>query len=201
MRSHDLLWTATAAALHFSDTMPDWVAAQWNPTLPLVVRRDVCTGERIPVGIRGARRGERAAAWLDAGTVVRVATPESLASGDLTGSPFAALAPVQALMLLQRAGWPWTWGVTGSCGYALATGLAVMRETSDLDLVVRCPHSVPAAALRRLADDAAALPCRADIQVETPCGAFALAEWLRGGRVMLKTGSGPRLTGYPWGEA
>ncbi|MBO4790273.1 MAG: hypothetical protein J5492_04590 [Oxalobacter sp.] len=46
------------------------------------------------------------------------------------------------------------------------------------------------------------LPCRADIQVETPLGAFSLKEWLREetGRVLLKTNTGPVLTAAPWGE-
>ncbi|MES5410430.1 phosphoribosyl-dephospho-CoA transferase MdcG domain-containing protein, partial [Klebsiella pneumoniae] len=33
----------------------------------------------------------------------------------------------------------------------------------------------------------AQLPCRADTQVDTPYGAFALNEWLRDGRALLKT--------------
>ncbi|MBU5894992.1 hypothetical protein JVW19_23735, partial [Vibrio cholerae O1] len=46
--------------------------------------------------------------------------------------------------------WRWTWGVTGSCGYALATGLPVMHADSDLDLTVRCPQPVDRAALQVL---------------------------------------------------
>ncbi|MDU7867214.1 MAG: malonate decarboxylase holo-[acyl-carrier-protein] synthase, partial [Pantoea sp.] len=42
------------------------------------------------------------------------------------------------------------------------------------------------------------LPCRVDTQVETPLGAFALNEWLREGRVLLKTATGPRLTASAW---
>ncbi|WP_368761082.1 phosphoribosyl-dephospho-CoA transferase MdcG domain-containing protein, partial [Klebsiella quasipneumoniae] len=44
----------------------------------------------------------------------------------------------------------------------------------------------------------AKLPCRADTQVETPYGAFALNEWLRDGRALLKTSHGARLTTAPW---
>ncbi|MFP2008500.1 phosphoribosyl-dephospho-CoA transferase MdcG domain-containing protein [Klebsiella pneumoniae] len=39
---------------------------------------------------------------------------------------------------------------------------------------------------------------RADTQVETPYGAFALNEWLRDGRALLKTSRGARLTATPW---
>jgi len=42
------------------------------------------------------------------------------------------------------------------------------------------------------------LPCRADTQIETPLGGFALTEWLREGRALLKTARGPRLVADPW---
>jgi phosphoribosyl-dephospho-CoA transferase len=44
-------------------------------------------------------------------------------------------------------------------------------------------------------------PCRIDIQVDTGAGGFALAEYVRGGRVLLKTDAGPRLVADPWGPA
>ncbi|MXG36341.1 phosphoribosyl-dephospho-CoA transferase, partial [Escherichia coli] len=40
--------------------------------------------------------------------------------------------------------------------------------------------------------------CRADTQVDTPEGGFALAEWLRDGKTLLKTQCGPRLVADPW---
>ncbi|MEN8470909.1 phosphoribosyl-dephospho-CoA transferase MdcG domain-containing protein, partial [Enterobacter cloacae subsp. cloacae] len=40
--------------------------------------------------------------------------------------------------------------------------------------------------------------CRADTQVDTPEGGFALAEWLRDGKTLLKTQYGPRLVADPW---
>ena len=59
-----------------------------------------------------------------------------------------------------------------------------------------------AAALRALAaalHGLVAPEARLDVQVETPLGAFALAEWSRsGGSVLLKTPAGPRLVADPW---
>jgi phosphoribosyl-dephospho-CoA transferase len=52
--------------------------------------------------------------------------------------------------------------------------------------------------LRQWQTQVAKLPCRADTQIETPFGAFALNEWLRDGRVLLKTSRGARLTTTPW---
>jgi phosphoribosyl-dephospho-CoA transferase len=90
------------------------------------------------------------------------------------------------------------WGPVGGAGFWLASGLPVLRPTSDLDLLVRAPDPLaPAtvAALAALQRDAA---CRIDIQVDTGRGGFALMEYARGGMVMLKTDCGPQLSSDPW---
>ncbi|MGL5388438.1 MAG: malonate decarboxylase holo-ACP synthase [Enterobacterales bacterium] len=200
IRPHDLIWINERAALGADEALPEWVSQQWRTSLPLVVRRDVQEGGRIPVGIRGMKRSQRAAAWVSEEAIRRIVTPESLVSEPvaLLHSTFVSQQPVQALIMLAQRPWPWTWGVTGSCGYALATEIPVMHADSDLDLVVRCPQPASLDDLQRLAMWLQALPCRADAQLETPLGGFALSEWLRDGRAMLKTAAGPRLTRDPW---
>ncbi|WLS79605.1 malonate decarboxylase holo-ACP synthase [Erwinia pyri] len=197
LRAHDLLWLASAN--HLQGELPEWVSSQWRSALPLVVRRDQDAAGRIPVGIRGLRRDQRAAAWVSADTVRRCVTPESLSESELLlGSPFVSLPPVQAAIQLAQQRWSWQWGITGSVGYALATEVPVMHAGSDLDLVLRCDEAVAENELASWQQFTRQLPCRVDTQVETPQGAFALAEWLREGRVMLKTNRGPRLTAQPW---
>lgn len=202
---HDLLWADAVAGLVFREPPPAWVGKLWHPGLPVVVRRDADAGGLIPVGIRGRARSERAAAWLLPARVKRAVTPEMLVadSEKLARSPFAATRPVRALLMLAGQALPWQWGVTGSCAYALATGEPVLREDSDLDLRVRCPGPVSRDDLAALDELCRRLPCRADVQVETPFGGFALRERLRdendaGGRVLLKTNTGPVLTDDPW---
>lgn len=196
IRPHDLLWTDNADALIFPGAAPAW--AMQRSELPLVVRRDLPRDGAIPVGIRGATRAQRAAAWLPPAAVRRRVTPQALVAGLSAASPFADLPPVRALLTLAAQPWRWAWGVTGSCGYALATGLPVMHADSDLDLTVRCPQPAERAALQALAQRLRTLPCRVDMQIETPHGGFALNEWLRDGRVLLKTNGGPYLTDAPW---
>lgn len=196
-RPHDLIWPADAQALQ--GDLPDWVAQQWRPSLPLVVRRDRHPAGLIAVGIRGMGRERRAAAWLPAAAIVRCVTPESLVDlPQLLRSVFVSQPPVQAAILLAQQKWPWRWGITGSCGYALATEVPVLHSSSDLDLLIRAPQALPPAAFQAWQQQLARLPCRADTQVETPYGAFALSEWLRDGRALLKTNSGPRLVSDPW---
>lgn len=196
-RPHDLIWLNDPLALE--GELPDWVAQQWRPTLPLVVRRDCHPAGHIAVGIRGMGRERRAAAWLPAEAIVRRVTPESLVNlPQLLASAFVSQPPVQAAILLAQQAWPWAWGITGSCGYALVTEVPVLRSDSDLDLLIRAPEALPPALFQAWQQRVARLPCRADTQVETPYGAFALNEWLRDGQALLKTNRGPRLTRNPW---
>lgn len=194
---HDLLWLDAPDALQGADA--PWVSARWHPGLPVVVRRDTHPQGLIAVGVRGLRREERAPGWVEASRIVRRVAPEALAASDwLVQSPFVSQPPVQAAVQLALRAWPWAWGITGSVGYALATGIPVLHADSDLDLLIRAPQPPEPAQLEQWRHMTMKLPCRADTQVETPYGGFALAEWLREGQVLLKTACGPRLTRDPW---
>lgn len=199
-RAHDFVWISDRSALQSDDTLPAWVNTGWRTSLPLVVRRDKRADGAIPVGIRGLTRIQRAAAWIDPAVVVRVVSPESLVSdvNALLHSPFVSQQPVQALITLSSLNLPFQWGVTGSCAYALVSDLPVMHADSDLDLLVRCDTPVASSRFSNFYDQLQRLPCRADVQINTPHGGFALSEWLRGGEVMLKTASGPRRVRDPW---
>ncbi len=203
-RPHDLLFFH-AAGLRFAP--PAWATPDRLALAPAVVRRDR-DANWIPVGLRGVTRSERHLAWLSPQAIVRCVTPEALAAavldGELAGSikEFAALqALAQWAPLLLDTGL--AWGPTGGVGFALATGLPVLRESSDLDLIVRAPLPLTVqqdALLQRLC---AAEHCRVDLQIDTGQGGFAFAEWLRergkaAPGILLKTDAGPLLTDDPW---
>lgn len=197
LRPHDLVWLNARDALE--GIAESWVSDLWHTGLPVVVRRDVDSASRVPVGVRGMKREQRAAGWARPEAIARVCTPESLVDPlALLRSPFISQPPVQVALLLAQQAWPWTWGITGSTGYALATGIPVIHAASDLDLLIRAPQALPREALETWQQQLAGGLCRADTQVETPHGAFALAEWLRDGRAMLKTSQGPLLVSDPW---
>lgn len=197
---HDLIWIDSPRQLACRQPVPAWVTALWSPRLPLVVRRDCGLQERIPVGVRGTLRSERAAAWVNAGDITRVVSPEMLVQRfiEQPSGESEALPVMRALRKIASLNWPWAWGVTGSCGYMLASGVGVCRADSDLDLLIRCPRPMVSRDFSALMDLLPMLPCRMDIQLETPMGGVALAEWLRGGKVMVKTSGGPLLADDPW---
>ncbi|WP_369789490.1 malonate decarboxylase holo-ACP synthase [Rouxiella sp. WC2420] len=199
-RAHDLVWSKQRPFAAEGQVLPDWVASGWQTHLPLVVRRDIHNSDCLPVGVRGISRSQRAAAWIDPAEVSRIVTPESLVAdaNRLLRSTFVSQQPVQALITLIGLRLPWVWGVTGSCGYALATDIPVMHADSDLDLLIRCDTAQPREEFSDFYRQLTLLPCRADVQINTPQGGFSLSEWLRGGSVLLKTACGPRLVDNPW---
>lgn len=137
-RPHDLLWLDDVDALQGVDA--PWVARQWRPALPVVVRRDSHPQGLIPVGVRGLRRSQRAAGWVAQARVVRTLSPEELVEiHTLLRSPFVSQPPVQAAVSMVQQAWPWVWGIGGSVGYALATGIPTLHADSDLDLLIRAP--------------------------------------------------------------
>lgn len=197
LRPHDLIWLKARDALEgITDA---WVDSAWHSGLPVVVRRDVDHQGRIPVGVRGLRRDQRAAGWVEPKNVIRVVSPEQLSTAsDLLRSPFITQPPVQVAAQLAQQAWPWTWGITGSTGYALATGIPVIHADSDLDLLIRAPLPLSPEMFDKWQTQLSRALCRADTQVDTPEGGFALAEWLRDGKTLLKTSRGPRLVADPW---
>ncbi|OEZ93278.1 phosphoribosyl-dephospho-CoA transferase [Janthinobacterium sp. HH106] len=198
-RAHDLLWVS---GLSDGASLPAWLDAAWLAAAPLVVRRASTVPGRIPVGVRGMLRSERQACEVDVAAVVRRVTPETVARMPLPDFSCAALDALRLVApLLDATGW--AWGPTGGVGFALASGLPVLRADSDLDLVLRMaapPDAAQAEALRAIAAKVTA--CRLDLQIDTGHGGFAYAEWAAGrGRVLLKTDRGPVLTATPWEPA
>ncbi len=123
------------------------------------------TGARVPVGVRGMKREQRAAGWVQARNIVRSVTPEMLVDREvLLHSPFVSQPPVQGLSPSPYTAGPRGWGVTGSTGYALATEIPVLHAASDLDLLIRAPQPLDREALLEWQTRVAQLPCRADTQ-------------------------------------
>jgi phosphoribosyl-dephospho-CoA transferase len=171
----------------------------------VVVRRAAAGPGRVAVGARGLQRNERCAGHADLADVARRVTPQDLArialeDPDRLAGAAGTLPCVAALLALapRLAALGLEWGPAGGAGFWLASGLPVLRPASDLDLVLRAPRRLgpdTVAALRALVDAAS---CRVDIQVDTGDGGFALMEYARGGKVLLKTDHGPRLLIDPW---
>lgn len=197
-RPHDLLWGMTPAQLPAD--APAWAVAVLAAGQPVVVRRAMVANGQLAVGLRGSSRDQRYAAVMPASSVLHKVRPEQL----VERLPVSDLPALHALKQLKpnMDALGLCWGVTGSVGFQLATGLPTAHTDSDLDLLLRTPIELPrhkARMLLGLLDEAA---CRVDLQLETPSGAIAMREWAgSASRVLLKCVTGARLVESPWDQA
>ena len=194
-RPHDLLWGMRPEQLPAD--APAWAVAVLAAGQPVVVRRARVAAGLVAVGLRGATRDQRLAALMPVEAIGHRLAPEDLlarqASEDLP--VFRVLAELRPL--LDALGY--VWGVTGSAGFQLATGLPTAHPDSDLDLLLRTEHPLPRSEARPLLQLLERRACRVDLQLETPLGGVALREWAGdGARVLVKTADGPRLVCDPW---
>ena len=205
MRPHDMLRLTTGDGLRHEESVPAWVPTSLSRAPWVVVRRARGPAGLIPVGVRGSTRAERFAALLAPDAVAARVTPEDLIAERVWHHMPRArrLGPLQVLNKVDElfSSLGLVWGPTGSVGFELATGVAAAGTASDLDVVVRAPEPCPLESAREIADHLNGLPVRVDAQLDVPVGALSLAEYARGGRVLLRTPDGPRLTWDPWRDA
>ncbi|PZP22676.1 malonate decarboxylase holo-ACP synthase [Pseudomonas kuykendallii] len=199
-RPHDLLWGLRSE--HLAQEAPAWARAALGGHVPVVVRRAPAESGWVAVGIRGTAREQRHATWMRVSDVSHRVSPQAVARAGRWRSHAqphwpALRALSQLAPRLDTLGL--AWGVTGSLGFELASGLSAVHPASDLDLLVRAPLPLSRAWAQNLCEWFDGVPARVDLQLETPYGALALREWASGAtRVMLKREAGPVLVGDPW---
>lgn len=193
MNAHDLLWGMTPA--HLPADAPAWVLEAIGAGHPVVVRRAIAEPGHVAVGVRGRLREQRFAAQMPLPAVQRRVAPEAL-RGVISPRDLPALRTLDQLraVLAQES-----WGVTGSAGFELATGIEALHAQSDLDLILRTPLRLERGDAQDLLAILDTAECAVDLQLQTPFGAVALREWANGSRrVLLKTVSGAHLVVDPW---
>jgi phosphoribosyl-dephospho-CoA transferase len=200
---HDLLYICHPADLLSQIAQPPWVHGALVRAPYVVVRRARAAAGMVAIGIRGQVRSERFAASLPLCAITKSITPEQLAGAQVwKTSP--RLSASKALQTLVSASDVFeelalAWGPAGSVGFELASQIQTTTETSDLDLIVRAREPLSIGTARTLHARLTIIPVHIDIQVETPSGAFALAEYVQGAaRLVLRTLDGPRLVRDPW---
>lgn len=193
VNAHDLLWGMTPA--HLPADAPAWARDALSAGHPVVVRRAITEAGQVAVGVRGRLREQRYGAVMPVAAVQRRVAPEDLRQ---VISP-RDLPALRALDQLRPVLAQYHWGVSGSAGFELASGVEALHAMSDLDLILRAPEPLERNAARALLAKLDAAPCAVDLQLQTPFGAVALREWATGSRrVLLKTTGGAHLVLDPW---
>ncbi|UYP30324.1 malonate decarboxylase holo-ACP synthase [Pseudomonas sp. Z8(2022)] len=199
-RPHDLLWGLRPE--HLPQEAPAWARAALGGHVPVVVRRAPAEPGWVAVGVRGGAREQRYATWMRISEISRLVSPQAVArAGRWRNHAQPHWPALRALSQLapRLDDLGLSWGITGSLGFELASGISAAHPDSDLDLSLRAPQQLPrdwARVLCAVLDEA---PGRVDLQLETPQGAVALREWAgEAPRVLLKTQDGPLLVSDPW---
>lgn len=193
VNAHDLLWGMSVG--HLPAAAPAWVVEALSAGHPVVVRRAQASAGHVAVGVRGRLREQRFAAEMPIAAIERRVVPEALR--DVVSS--RELPALRALAQLRPVLAEHTWGVSGSAGFELATGIEALHAHSDLDLILRTPERLERGAGEQLLALLDTAPCAVDLQLQTPFGAVALREWAGGSRrVLLKTASAAQLVLDPW---
>ncbi|WP_420232820.1 malonate decarboxylase holo-ACP synthase [Pseudomonas sp. ABY48] len=193
--AHDLLWGMTPEQVPAG--APAWVVESIAAGQPVVVRRALTAPDQIAVGVRGRLREQRYATSMAVAAISRRVRPEDLCHAPLTRHLPALQALSRLRPQLDASGWGW--GVSGSAGFELATGVEALHERSDLDLILRAPHFIDRLQAKALLAQLDASVCAVDLQVQTPYGAVALREWAGSSRrVLLKDDVQARLVSDPW---
>lgn len=195
VQPHDLLWGMPVSALPAD--APAWCVEVIRLGHPVVVRRALVGADQVAVGVRGRSRDQRYAAVMKFADIARRVQPEQLVS--VTGAQdWPALRALQQIQPVMNA-LALPWGVVGSAGFELASGVSALHQDSDLDLVLRTAVFFERQAAAELIDALEGRACRIDLQLQTPLGAVALREWAGTSRqVLLKAAEGARLVCDPW---
>jgi phosphoribosyl-dephospho-CoA transferase len=203
--THDLIRLRWPIALAVNVPVPPWVEGVLTRIPWVVVRRGHVRDGLFPVGVRGLMRSQRFAAFVAVTDIVDRVSPEALAvSGCVIEQrrrdavpALAALARVVDLLMRRR----YRWGPGGSVGFEIATGIAMTKASSDLDLILRQDHRLePNKAIELLNElTKAAAPAPIDAILETPSGGVSLADLAAmPGQLLVRTPNGARLFADPW---
>jgi phosphoribosyl-dephospho-CoA transferase len=199
LKPHTLLRLAAHPLADGGGALPPWAQRALRRAPWVVVRRAAVREGLIPVGVRGGTRAERLAAWVNPQDVLECLTPPQLAAGrGWVDHPRRAHVPALAALvavesILGAGQLSGSWGPCGSVGFELACGAPTATASSDLDLVIGAAQPLSPAAASALLGALSALPVRADVLLELPQGAVALAELARApASLVLRTPEGPR---------
>jgi phosphoribosyl-dephospho-CoA transferase len=199
LRTHDLLLFRLAG---YERAVPDWVDREGDSAWAVVRRQAATRTGMIASGLRGRERFERAAVEIRESDVVRVVSPEDLRFQTVDDLPASGVRESFEIIKANAREWfcAMAWGPTGSLGFQLATRWPVVRESSDLDIILRADAFITPEDARSILGRLGDLPCRVDCLLETPSGAVALAEWAMSSNtaVLLRTARGPVLAKDPW---
>lgn len=198
---HDLLKIASVADLS-GDDLPAWAKTIFPDSLTVVVRRSEILNDLIPVGIRGVKREQRFATYIEETAIKGVITPYELVNDhawEQVSNERQQLPAMKVLPMVAKILSGYHWGISGSVGFELATKTKTAKMTSDLDLIWKPDHPIDKPAAKELLQKLNQFGVHADLQVIQNSNGFSLEEYANSSStIMMKTLGGPILVKDPW---
>lgn len=188
-------------------SFPKWAQLKLTEFQTVIVtRQKPLSKDGVVVGVRGNQRNQRFAFEVDKQRIQKRVTPyEALEQFKFNQLPesrkdfpvFQALRNIQDKQLLSS-----NFGITGSAGYEIVTGDMMVKETSDLDLVLNVAHQISLNELKKLWENVNQFSVHADVQLVNADRGFSLEEFVQqnGRSVLIKSGSGPFISNNPWND-
>lgn len=212
IQPHDIVRVTEKAKLSIIAPLASEAQYYWERTPYHVIRRarspiDNLFEEQLAVGIRGDFRYQRFGIYIPRSWVMEVITPQDVIKSRIwTQWPRKKefLKITRSLDMLSDLLADYPIGIGGSIGYELVTNLRMVREKSDIDIILYSEKT----AKKYLTPDQAkgilsvlnTIPTSIDIQVQNKKGAFHLQEYVnaKGGQILLKTDTGPIMSKDIW---
>lgn len=182
---HDIVYLDSSEAIQSHDDVPSWVFTENTAKNIAVVRRMKTMEHVVPIGFRGRNRTERFAAFALKDNVCKVITPKEAAHGVAPSSHKQTIDHLRSIFK------DTCWGIGGSVGFTMATGIQACRESSDVDIVLYLEKAASLEPLQLLHEEIQTLAHQIDVQVEIPTlGSCLLNELVTSPSVLVRTGTG-----------
>ena len=185
---HDLVYLKSMEQIEFFGDYPDWMNEEEMARGIAVVRRMKVVDGKVAIGFRGDNRSKRFAAITTICNIKHVIRPF-----DVLTNPFPTTHN-QSLSYIKKVLDGFKWGIGGSVGFSMATGINVCRENSDLDIILYCEKLQELDQLKPILSLLQKSTHRVDVQAEIlGIGAVVLADYSEHPSFIVRTSTGPIL--------
>ena len=185
---HDIVFLKSNEEVEIFEHKPSWLLIDEMANQMAVVRRMKVTGEKIAIGFRGDNRSKRLAAFTSRQNIERFIRPIDV----LELSPPASHE--KSIKLLKEILYGFTWGIGGSVGFSMATGILVCHEHSDIDVIIYLDSISDVPKLEALKPKLSQCVNTLDIQIEIRgLGCVVLEDILHNETFIVRTPTGPIL--------
>lgn len=185
---HDLVYLKSMDQIDYFCDYPVWMDEDEMAQGIAVVRRMKVEAGKVAIGFRGDNRSKRFAAITTISNIKRVIRPF-----DVLINPYPA-THVQSLTYTEKILDGFKWGIGGSIGFSMGTGINVCHENSDIDIILYCEKLQELDQLKPILSELQKSPQRVDVQVEIlGVGAVVLADYLNHSSFIVRTSTGPIL--------